>query len=298
MNDRQTYRLQVYERFSELIHRENVRWIMLHGAEDYPQSIGRDLDCLCASSRETMIALRCFEQAAREQAETKWVLYPHPIWGQRCVALSKDYQTAELHILDSLSSGPLHHRVDFDAVDQSAVFPQEKEASVIKSVVMPLLGNSPKVLHTLQQHGERQFPACIREAADSLRAYGRIRMPDRLRLYVHYFENPFSSAYSLLCSVRKKALRYTARTVPVYFMQEAEAEYLMENLGEIFLKSVDCTHLGRAHIRRLQSLQVLLYVRKKESAIPDVEDTQNLRGADLCEFVVNGFAAHCKAQLQ
>lgn len=296
MDERQIYRLQVYERFSELVHRENVRWVMLHGAEDYPQSIGRDLDCLCASSRETMIALRCFEQAARELSETKWVLYPHPIWGKRCVALSNDFQAAELHILDSLSSGPLHHRVNFDAVDKSAVFPQEKEASVIKSVVMPLLGNSLKVLRTLQQQGEQQFPACIRKAADSLRVRGSIRMFDRLRLYAHYFENPFSTAYSLLCSVRKKVLRYTARTVPVFGMQEQEAEYLMEHLGEVFLKSVDCTRLSRAHIRRLQSLQVLLYVRDKNVSIPDVEETWNLRGAELCEFVVNRFAAHGKAQ--
>lgn len=270
---------------------------MLHGAEDYPRSIGRDLDCLCASSRETMIALRCFEQAAREQSETKWVLYPHPIWGQRCVALSKDYQAAELHILDSLSSGPLHHRVNFEAVDKTPVFPQEKEAGFIKSVVMPLLGNSPKVLHTLQQQGEQQFPACIREAAASLRARGRIRMTDRLRLYAYYYENPFSSVYSLLCSVKKKAQRYTARTVPVYFMQETEAEYLMEYLGEVFLKSVDCTHLSRTQIRRLQSLQILLYVREKKESFPDTEDTQNLCGAKLCEFVINRFAACCRTQL-
>lgn len=296
MDDTLHYRRRVYERFAELVHRENVRWVMLHGAEDYPQSIGRDLDCLCAGRQEASVALRCFQRAAQEQAETKWILFPHPIWGRRCVALSADYQAAELHILDCLSSGLLHHGVNFDAVNRDAVFPQEPMASYIKSVVMPLLGNSPKVLRTLEKYDDIQIPDCVQHAARTLREQGYISLRERLSLYAHHMENPLCAVSSLVFSLKKKVRRYFSRTVPVYVMQPHEADYLMAHLGEVFLKSVDCTHMSAARIRCLQAQQILLYVQKK-AVFPEAVALPELREEALCDYVVECFASLCSTEL-
>lgn len=294
------YRYQVYERYAQLVKERGVRWVMLHGAENYPESIGRDLDCLCASQADTDAALDCFRCAAQEVASTRWICFPHPIWGRRCVAVSGDYESAELHILPCLSSGPVAHRVDYESVDRSAVFPREERAFYIKAVVMPILGNSPKAGKAMEMFGETKLPDCIKRAYGTLLNKGRISIGERLAIYAHHCESPAGALRGLLHSFKNKLWRYRARTVPVFYLPEnvypaEELEQLRQALQQPFLKFKDCTALSRMKVRCLQSQQFFLYTRRA-TILPDCVDTQELHGKELYDFIMQAFAELASAR--
>lgn len=287
------YRMEVYERFAELVSRRKLHWVMLHGAEHYPQSIGRDLDCLCESTADTAEALACFRQAAEEHADTAWVITPHPIWGQRCVAVSSRYESAELHILPCLSSGPIFYRVNYSQVDWSALFPQDKGAFYTKAVLLPLLANSKKVLKTISAYGEERLPDCVRAAYETLKGGGQVSATQRLAIYRHHCPGLFGAVRGVAHSLRNKLWRYFAHTVPVFYLNETygqeELQKLEELLKEPFLKFVDCTHFSKPALRCIQSQQYFLYVRKP-SVCADCVDTKGLKGKQLCDFIMDCFA--------
>lgn len=289
----QTYRFAVYEHFARLMHERSVRWVVLHGAEEYPNDIGRDLDCLCASENDIRTALACFHEAAAAHPNTQWITYPHPIWGHRCVAVSSDYQAAELHILHELASGPIRHHVDYLSVDTAAVFPQEEAAFILKAIIMPLLGNSPKVLKTIHEVDIQILPACVRCALQHMQETGRISLCDRIRLYRHYTESLRSAAHSIHRSCINKIYRYLAHTVPVFYFDEhfraEELENLCRQLSEIFLRIYDVSDLSQMAIKSLQSQQVFLYDRRAGHT-SEALHVPILRGKELADYIVSSFA--------
>lgn len=296
MNEAKPYRYQVYERYAQLVKEQGVRWVMLHGAEYYPERIGRDLDCLCETEKDRKKALACFKQAAQELPETKWVCFPHPIWGHRCVAISSHYEMAELHILPGLTSGPVSHRVQYDTVDWSATFPMEPRAFYIKAVVMPILGNSIKAERAFPLYGEENLPPCIRQAFSTLKAKGSITTAERLHIYLRHCESIPGMAHGLLHSLKNKIWRYAAHTVPVFYVETAlqtpaEQAFLEQTLQEVFIKFKDCTHMPLRQVRLLQSQQYFLYTRRR-GHVCDAIDTEGRNGAELCDFVAERFAAY------
>lgn len=266
---------------------------MLHGAENYPESIGRDLDCLCETPGDTSAALSCFEQAAREHPETKWVVFPHPIWGRRCVAISASYESAELHILPGLSSGPMSHQVEYDKIDYSVPFPQEDAAFYLKSIVMPLLGNSAKVSKSIAAYGEEKLPDCILTAHNSLQEHGSISLRERLMIYYKHMESLPGAARGVLHALKNKVWRYFAKTVPVFYLSadytQAEIDGIARALSEPFIKFVDCSALSLQTVRRLQSQQYFLYSRRAGHP-KDAIDTQGRRSGELYDYIIECFS--------
>lgn len=296
MNEAKPYRYLVYERYAQLVKEQGVRWVMLHGAEYYPERIGRDLDCLCETKADREKALACFKQAAQELPETKWVCFPHPIWGHRCVAISSHYEMAELHILPGLTSGPISHRVQYDTVDWSATFPVEPRAFYLKAVVMPILGNSIKAERAFPLYGEEKLPPCIRQAFSTLKEKGRITTKERISIYRHHCESISGIIHGLLHSLKNKIWRYAAHTVPVFYVETAqytpgEQAALEQALQEVFIKFKDCTGMPLRQVRLLQSQQYFLYTRRR-GQVRDAIDTEGRTGAELCEFVAECFAAY------
>lgn len=294
MNGSQTYRFAVCKHFAKLAHERNLRWAVLHGAEDYPNNIGRDIDCLCATTEDARTALACFHEAAAAHPATKWITYPHPIWGHRCIAISSDYQAAELHILHDLSSGLIAHRVDFNRVDMSKDFPQEYAAFLLKAIVMPLLGNSPKVLKTIAGLGEHKLPECVLHAYDNLKNHGKISLSDRVHLYLYFNKNPLWALRGMRRFCYNKVYSYLARTVPVFYFDEwfseADIEALGKRLSEIFLGTQNVSLLSRASFRPLQSLQLFLYDRRPGHT-PDAVPVPHLRGDEAADFIISTFSS-------
>lgn len=138
------YRLNVYRSFAEAAKRNGLKWVVAHGCEGYPQTIGRDLDVLCCSKSDIIKAAHLFSDIAKENSKTKWIIEPHPIWGKRVLAISENYEVAELHILYKLNSGLLDCPVNWESVSAD-LFPSSPEVAYFKSVVMPLLGGSAKL---------------------------------------------------------------------------------------------------------------------------------------------------------
>lgn len=292
MSKNDAYRRAVYERFADSARRQGVRWVMLHGAEQYPEYIGRDLDCLCATPEDTAAALTCFSDAAKAHPDTKWVLFPHPIWGKRCVAISAHYEAAELHILPGLASGPVGYEADFDSVDRSVLFPREEGAFFLKAIVMPLLGNSRKVVKAVTYFGEEKMPSCLQAAYRTLCQQGKISLQNRLSIYRNYCGGLKLVCRSLWHSLVNKVRRYAARTVPVFYFPETyrheEVEAIADKLSEIFIRSVDCTMLSLPAIRKTQSLQFFLYTYRKGHPSDAIEVPASPAEA-LPEFIISEF---------
>lgn len=292
MDNAKPYRFLVYERFAALAKEKGIRWVVLHGAEGYPDSIGRDLDCLCETPKDTDAAMDCFRQAALENGSTKWVVYPHPIWGHRCVAISEHFEAAELHILHGLYSGPISYRVNYDAVDTVPLFPAEEGAGYTKAILMPLLGNSPKVTKAIREYGEDKLPAYMQKAYANLQSKGRLSLADRMSIYQAHCGGPGRIAAALVYSVKNKFLRYIAKTVPVFYLPpeltQEELSNLQQSLQELFLESIDCTRLSHAAIYRLRASQNFLYLRRRKCFLHTIDVKQH-RGKELCDFIVNAF---------
>lgn len=292
MDSAKPYRFLLYEKFAALAKEKKVRWVVLHGTEGYPNSIGRDLDCLCETSNDADIAFQCFEEAAKVIGATKWILYPHPIWGRRCVAVSADFESAELHILHGLRSGPVSCRVNYEQVDFSVLFPHDRQAWYIKSIVLPLLGNSSKVKKAIQSYGLHKLPLPLQKAYASLEQNGRIRIRERLSIYWSHCEGLGSACSAVVYALKNKVRRYFAQTVPVYYLPpELSNEELQEveaALQDVFLRSVDCTGLSVLSVWRLRSQQFFLYVRVKRRSVSSVDVGQRKEKV-LCDYIMEVF---------
>lgn len=293
MDSVKSYRFSVYERFASLAKERKISWVVIHGAEGYPCSIGRDLDCLCKTEQDAELAIECFARAANTIAATKWVVYPHPIWGKRCVAISEKYESAELHILHGLNSGPISHQVDYDWVDWAQLFPMEQQAWYTKAIVFPLLGNSPKVKKSIQEYGVTRLPKVIQNAYDDFLENGHISIKSRLHIYRTHCGGLYRMSAALAKSLKNKVLQYMIRTVPVYCFSsefsQTQLNYAKESLQEVFLCSIDCTNLTSFEIRRLRAQQYFLYVRDK-IVMPGVVDVGIRQGNELCNYIIDEFA--------
>lgn len=294
MTGTQTYRFAICERFARLAHEKKVRWVVLHGSEEYPHNIGRDIDCLTATVEDTRAALACFQEAATANPDTKWITYPHPIWGHRCVAISSDYQVAELHILHYLSSGLIGHCVNFDNADMDMLFPQERAAFIMKAVVLPILGNSPKVHKTIEGLCLQDLPLCVQHAYQDLQTRKKVTLLNRIKLYLHFGKNPIRAAYSLYRSCFIKLYHYFARTVPVFYFDkhfdETKIAAIVDRLSEVFIHAQDVSQLSSAATRSLQARQLFLYERSAGHT-PDAVTVPHVQEDEAADFIISTFCA-------
>jgi thymidylate kinase len=117
-----------------------LNYAVLHGVEQYPEGVGRDLDVL-VDREHTGRALQIAEGILRERGYT--VAYPHPLWGRRIVAAPPGgwSEALEIHTIASL---PWRFAVLVDRPARQArigPFAFDPWGGFVKRVIMPILSN-------------------------------------------------------------------------------------------------------------------------------------------------------------
>ena len=267
------YRMSIYEAFAKEAKRKEIQWIVLHGIEGYPDTIGRDLDAYCKKPNDILDAALLFEKVAMQNKLTKCIVFPHPIWGKRVLAISKDYDVAELHILYKINSGIICYEPRFDCITSVGDFPIDENATEFKAIVMPLLGNNKKVLKRMEEEHFEKYSTVLQKAYNSLKRRGRITQIDKLRIYLTYLP-PVPKAigavkYSL--SVKKASIS-AGTTKPIAFMNYTENGFiqLKEMLSEVFTDFMCGNNMPLVRIKKCTAKQQLVYFTDVQFAVGNV----------------------------
>ena len=288
------YRKSIYARFAAQARAAGLEWIVLHGIEGYPESIGRDLDAVCIDREATQRACALFEGAAQEQPDTLAVVYPNPLWGKRVLAISRRYEVAELHILYRINSGVISCRPDFAGKKYLGDFPYEENAAEFKAVVMPLLGNSPKVLARMEAAGVERYSAALQSAYRHLKAGGRITGLDRLRIYLQYMGSPCQALESIRYSLRVKRKQVRCATAPLVEFEsysDAAFERLRDKLSEVFTDFRCGDRMSAGQMSRHLARQELVYLTKPGGDYPGKRIAVDLRDEAAAAAIVEAFCA-------
>lgn len=288
------YRRAIYSNFAEKAKVERLKWVVLHGAEDYPKKIGRDLDILCGDKNEIANAAILFKLVAEENIDTKWIIFPNPFWGTRVLAVSSKYEVAELHILDKLNSGVISCSVDFDSVDNSKIFPVDNNAFEFKAIVLPVLGSSKKVFNTVSDKRYNQLNPAVQAAYNNLLNTGKTSMVDKIKIYKSYVRSIPDMIENLHYSLNLKKRRNTSPTTPlvrINFVENALMGVYFQALSELFLDFICGDELTLRQIRYHQSRQLLIYFTKDRD---DIDMDLNIDNLDVVNAIEQTVDAFCK----
>lgn len=282
------YRLGIYTRFAQMAKEQKLKWVVAHGSEGYPKTIGRDLDVLCYDLQNIKLAIDLFKKAASSKTDTKWIVAPNPIWGRRLLAISNRYEVAELHILYKLNSGLLDCPVNWDDVTYQ-LFPTNKRVSYFKSVLMPLLGGSEKVSR-LSDKTVGELPWVLRRLYNKIIDHRQVGMLDKLCVYTMLkFGNMSSIFQNYRFAKYIKSLIPISPTAPLFYVCEREiVGNIRERLNEVFLDFVCCDNLSKEEIGYHQARQRFTYVTMPRT---DVKcDIQLSTFADYNYEIVQAFS--------
>jgi hypothetical protein len=133
-------RVEAAEAVARDWNRIGVPYVVMHGLERHPDSLGRDLDILMTGQN----AERALERAAVVLSGLGWsVAWPPELWGRRLVALKGDkadnLQYLEFHTMTSLRWAALVLVGDDRADGSIGPFPTNSWATFAKTVLTPLL---------------------------------------------------------------------------------------------------------------------------------------------------------------
>jgi len=92
----------IYRQLSTYATKESVAYSVLSGYDPDANIIGRDLDVF-VPSQECAIKLLFHFKEILEMNGVKWTMVMNPIWGMRCVGVTKYFENIELHIITSVS---------------------------------------------------------------------------------------------------------------------------------------------------------------------------------------------------
>jgi len=226
-------RVAIAEAIAEAWNQKGINYAIMHGLEEYPASIGRDLDILVQAGQEQqalMVAARVFQ-------EHGWsVVHPPAIWGERLVAFLSWRQALEIHALTRLSWRNVIFRSHPDPIACKGPFKIDPWASFVKRILIPLLaGNTEHFLRkpyelTFQEQ-EWEFvptllPPFLGSALASVFVEG-IRQNDiegikqllpnlrRIMMVRAFVKNPITSTEALLCSAWRKVLQPFMSCTPI-----------------------------------------------------------------------------------
>lgn len=132
-----------------------VRCAVMHGLEEYPFRLGRDLDVLVArGDGPRAIAIAC-----RTLQDLGWrVSRPPNLWGERLIGLI-ELESGARHVIEIHTTEALRWRTAFVAVfdgaeDSIGPFPISSDASVAKRLLMPLLADDLRRFETRERELE------------------------------------------------------------------------------------------------------------------------------------------------
>jgi len=284
------YRLRIYETFARGAWANGLKWVVAHGAEGCPQTIGRDLDILCDGVENINLAVELFKEAARKQPDTKWIVEPHPIWGRRVLAISENYEVAELHILYKLNSGLLDCRVDWDKVNDD-LFPHSEEVTFFKSKLMPLLGGSAKI-ERYTDKDVSSFSWSVRRVFMKNNRKKNVTPIDKFLVYLQTGGiNIFRMYKNYKYAKNQKSAIPAAATTPIILIKPEQLPEIANELNEIFLEFVCGDELSSDRINYHQTRQRLVYLTKsRKDLLPELDlsedDILNLEAIvdSFCSF--------------
>ena len=286
------YRLNVYTVFANKAKKANLKWVVAHGSEGFPFTIGRDLDCLCFDKENILKAVNLFKESAISIKETKWVIEPNPIWGKRVLAISKNYEVAELHILWKLNSGLIDLKIDWNSVNDD-LFPHNENVTVFKSLIMPILGGSKKVLkNDLLQIVALPFP--FKRIVEKIKSNERITFVDKLFAYFSVERNPIRLIKNMQYAKKIASKISECATTPLVLIRDNQKEVLKSvcnNLDEIFLDFINGDLLASEEIAIHQSRQRLVYFFKQRNDVKMDYEITNENSMDL-DSLVSAFAQY------
>lgn len=228
------YRKLIYEEFAKRARAEGLEWIVLHGIEGYPESIGRDLDSYCVDGDTITKACELFEKVAMGKEDTLYVIYPNPLWGKRVLAISQNYEVAELHVLYRINTGIVSYTPDWSKMEYLYDFPYEKGAMEFKSIVMSLLGNNIKTINRMEVEGLSHYNPTLKSAYYNLKERGKISKKDKICIYLKYCTSPVQVVKSLRYSLKVKAERKNCGTVPIICFKNYSEDAFLELKDRIF----------------------------------------------------------------
>lgn len=226
-------RVAIAEAIAEAWNQKGINYAIMHGLEEYPASIGRDLDILIQADQEQqalMVATRVFQ-------EHGWsVVHPSAIWGERLVAFLSWHQALEIHALTRLSWRNVIFRSHPNAIVYKGPFKIDPWASFVKRVLMPLLvGNTERFFRkpyelTFQEQEWEFVPALLSRflgtALASILVKG-IRQNDiegikqllpklkRTTMVCAFVNNPVTSMEGILRAAWRKVLQPSMACAPV-----------------------------------------------------------------------------------
>lgn len=281
------YRLDVYSRFAQEALKSKLKWVVAHGCEGFPNTIGRDLDVVCYDEIHANNAVNIFVTVAQSDERTKYIIEPHPIWGRRVLAISTNFEVAELHILYKVNSGLLDCSVDWQEVDGRELFPKSTNLTFFKSTVMPLLGGVDRI-EKIQSIDVSNAPWSLKHLKKKLLSRKKVCLFDKLLTYLQLGvlrKNIFKNLkYSLV--VRDDVQQ--APTTPLYILSEDDIIGVKARLDEIFMKIVCGDNMSSNDITYHQSRQRLVYMTKGDDDL-ELIDLRELHGEELCNEIVKQF---------
>jgi hypothetical protein len=132
------HRTRLAETIARVWNQNDITYALIHGLEDYPSAIGRDLDVLI---NKTQID-RALSLAINAIKEYGWpiVVQPPSLYGKRLVAISADHRSSlEIHTTDRLRWATATLTGKPEPRSCKGPFRLDPWASVTKRILLPLL---------------------------------------------------------------------------------------------------------------------------------------------------------------
>lgn len=292
----EVFRLKIYQKLGYLSKTNDVKWVVLHGVEKYPDGIGRDLDVMCRSEKDTHELLTQFSSCLKE-SYPKWIIFPNPLWGRRILGVSYNYEVAELHVFDKLRSFNIDQEVEWASISfVDNIFPIYPLARYFKGCLMPALANQDNwKIKCCEVPRIFEVPFYLKCVSKKLDAGVSLNVCDKILLFfVFQIFHPYRSFKNIIDWLLLKYKLFHCPTVPVYLINKCEVESVVrlvgEELNELFL-GVQCVDgYNTRTIKKIQSLQKFLYTTKTNSKIKTVFVDSNLTDDATLDFIVDTFS--------
>ena len=126
-------RVAIVEELAAAWKLAGIRYAIVHGIDDYPEKIGRDLDILVHPDDAPRMLAAAHQVLARED----WIAVDPPdMWGKRIVAFSSEHGL-EVHTVTGLSWREVELASTPRPAQCTELFPRDPWASYAKQILMP-----------------------------------------------------------------------------------------------------------------------------------------------------------------
>ncbi len=291
-------RKRIYNAVARKANNARVRWVVLHGIEDYPVKIGRDLDVMCRSPADAARLLEIFSACLRREG-FRWIAYPSPVWGRRIIGITDEYHVVELHTIERLRIANVDFKPDWETVEYvEGTFPIERSMAFYKACLISVIGgNDPLRCKSNGAFVPARLPWWLEPAVKQARARGAVTTAAKVILCGGFFvAHPLTSVENSLCWLRTKLTSPFQPLSPVYvlpaWMEPEVFESLVEErLGELFMDVLCGDKLTLLQVRTHLSRQKLVYMTHGNAKhIATIEIGPGRLGVDdLLDFLVTSF---------